>query len=122
MKTILIVDDFVAMRKTIGVILEEHGYRTVHAGGADNALTLLFDPGISIDLVLADFFLPDKNGFELLHEIRHRSLKPDIPVVFMSAEQHPALQFRKVGLNFSAWIKKPVNPEMLIFKVRRMLA
>jgi len=121
LKTILIVDDFHAMRRSISDVLERHGYRTVHSDRAGNALALLADPTIAIDLVLADFRLPDKNGFELLHGIRHQSTKPDVPVVFMSAEQHPARQFWNVGLKFSAWIRKPVSPEQLILKIERML-
>lgn len=109
------------MRKTLGVILEGNGYRTLHADRADNALTLLDDPAFAPDLVLADFRLPDKNGFELLHAIRHRSPMPEVPVVFMSADKDPVRQFREVGLSSPAWVRKPVNPELLISKIQRML-
>ncbi len=109
------------MRRSISAVLERHGYRTVHSDCAAHALSLLADSAVVIDLVLADFRLPDKNGFELLHGIRHHSTKPDVPVVFMSTEQQPARHFWNVGLKFSAWVRKPIRPDQLILKIERML-
>ena len=60
MQTILVIDDDEGLRDTIGVMLEQDGFRAVLAGdgrsGFDKAVTL------KPDLVLVDLRLPGMSG------------------------------------------------------------
>ncbi len=121
MKTILVVDDFAAMRRVICAILERNGYMTAQSDSISTSLALLNDPEISIDLVLTDFLLRNENGHQLLGMIRQHSVVPDIPLIFMSTEKYPARLLEQGGLQFAGWIRKPVNPDLLLSKIEKTL-
>src|ERR1700730_166261 len=67
MQTILVIDDDESLRDTIGVMLEQEGFRAVLAGdgrhGFDTAVT------IKTDLVLVDLRLPGMSGIEICKQL-----------------------------------------------------
>ena len=67
-KKALIVDDFPTARRLIKETLQEIGFECVEAADVDQALKL-FDEE-KVDLVIADTFMPEKNGMDLLKTLR----------------------------------------------------
>src|SRR5207247_8864612 len=78
---ILVVDDEPNVRKVLGAMLEQAGYLTTRAAGADEALDLVRaqDP----DLVITDLKMPGMDGLELLRRLKEGF--PEIPVVVLTA-------------------------------------
>ena len=68
MNHILVVDDEAGIRSSLEEILREEGYGVAGAADAKEAVTLLRDA--PYDVVLLDIWLPDRDGLELLAEIR----------------------------------------------------
>ena len=68
---ILVVDDEPQIRKFIDISLRSQGYATLLAGTGREGLTLLASKGA--DLVVLDLGLPDKDGKEVLKELRRWS-------------------------------------------------
>src|ERR1039457_330459 len=81
MQTILVIDDDEGLRDTIGVMLEQDGFRAVLAGdgrsGFDKAVTL------KPDLVLVDLRLPGMSGTEICKQLRAAQVKT--PIIVLSA-------------------------------------
>jgi CheY-like chemotaxis protein len=79
---ILIVDDNQDLAFLIKWMLEDEGYEVRSAkNGTDGYLTyLLFNP----DLVLTDIQMPEKNGLELIREIRCHN--PGVRTIYMSGD------------------------------------
>lgn len=81
MKTILVVDDYEALRRLTCDILEMEGYRAIPARDAAEALDLFEKE--DFDVVVTDFRMPGMNGLELAQVIQAR--RPGFPVIIMTA-------------------------------------
>lgn len=68
LKTILVVDDELAIARVTAQLLEFEGYRVLTAGTGSEAIHAAADPGVSA--VLLDIGLPDLDGFEVLRRLR----------------------------------------------------
>jgi len=116
-ETILLVEDYEALRKTVSRVLQESGFRVLEAGTASEALAILERRNERIELLIADLVLPDLSGFELEARALHRL--PNLVTVFISGYPEGVTPLR---IPESATIlEKPFSPEVLTFTVRRVL-
>jgi len=108
---VLVVDDNKALVSIVQMILESEGYevRTGDDGEAGYLISLLFRP----DLVITDIQMPEKDGLEMMEQIRVRS--PNVKTIYMSGELDRfqlllAEEERRYGVNL---LKKPfTKPEL----------
>lgn len=112
--TILVVEDDAIVRMLIVDVLEELDFNVLEAAGSEQALDIVQDAGVSIDLLMTDVGLPGMDGRELAAAAR--ALRPQLPILFASgyAEnlQVPA------GM---AVIGKPFSIDQLRDKVKSLL-
>ncbi len=78
---ILIIDDEAAIRESLETLLDLEGFSVFTAEDAESGLDQLAQH--SFDLVLLDFALPDRNGLDVLAEIRERNA--DQTVIMITA-------------------------------------
>ena len=81
-RTVLVVDDENDILILLKLILETHGYRALLAHGAVDALQLLGQDDLKIDLLLTDVVMPGMEGTDLARICR--KLRPGLPILFMS--------------------------------------
>jgi DNA-binding NtrC family response regulator len=116
-KTILIVDDELAMLKSYGRILRKRPWRVLTADRAERALETLENE--VIDLVITDIKMPDTHGIELLSKIRQKH--KELPVIvcsgFPGMKDDQTLRFHRIA----DFIEKPVDEEVLKRKIERVL-
>ena len=95
----LIVDDFSTARRLIKDSLEKIGFSCFEAENGNQALTLIKQT--SLNLVIADVMMPDKNGLELLKDIRSDDNMKDLPVILTMLEPFDELisDGKKLGMN-----------------------
>jgi len=79
--SILVVDDESEIREGLELLLNTEGYSTSSAETGEAGLAMIEET--PFDLVLLDVSLPDRNGLDLLREIRHRD--PNLSVVLITA-------------------------------------
>lgn len=80
-KTILVIDDDAAVRKTICDGLHDFGYMVWDAENGECAMSKI-DNGARPDMVITDIIMPDKSGIQTIMEIRNRY--PDIKILAIS--------------------------------------
>ena len=118
-ETILMAEDDESVRKLTRDLLEEYGYAVMEAVDGEDAVSKFREHEDSIQLLLFDLIMPKKNGKEAYDEIKQ--LKPGIRVIFSSGYEAEIIQKRgklSKSLNFLA---KPVIPEELLAKIRKVL-
>jgi len=118
-ETILLAEDDEPVRKLTRNLLEEYGYTVLEAIDGEDAVSRFKEHQDAVDLLLLDLIMPKKNGKEAYDDIR--KLKPGIKAIFSSGYEADIIQKRGKlvkGLNFLA---KPVIPEELLAKIRKVL-
>lgn len=114
---ILIVDDREDNLLSIETILENEDYEIVKASSGKAALKILLTQ-YDFTLILMDVQMPDMNGFETASLIYQREKLKHIPIIFITAHNHNDENvFEGYRVGAIDYIYKPINPELLRFKV-----
>lgn len=80
---VLVVEDEALIRLAVRHYLEGAGYEVLEAGSGPEALELVADPRLALDLLVTDMELPGMTGDRVAAELRSRC--PQLAVVYMSA-------------------------------------
>jgi DNA-binding NtrC family response regulator len=116
--SVLIIDDEVEIRESLQTLLELEGYEVEAAATGDEGLVRAGER--SFDLVLLDLALPDRNGIELLAEMRsHDSATPVIIITAYGTVENAVSAMQAGAVNF---IQKPWDNEKLLADVRAAVA
>jgi len=114
---ILVVDDREDNLLSIETILEKDGYTIQKALSGRAALKILLNQH-DFTLILMDVQMPDMNGFETASLIYERDKLKHIPIIFITAHnQDEEFMFKGYKMGAVDFIYKPINPELLRFKV-----
>ena len=114
---ILAVDDREDNLLSIETILERDGYTIIKATSGRAALKILLHQH-DFTLILMDVQMPDMNGFETASLIYQRERLKHIPIIFITAHnQGEEKMYEGYKLGGVDFIYKPINPELLRFKV-----
>src|SRR5450631_3053528 len=112
--SVLIVDDEAAIRESLQTLLEFEGYAVQVANDGLEGLTRIAEH--PFDLVLLDFALPERNGIEILHDIRERD--SDLPVIMITAYGTVENAVNAMQAGATNFIQKPWDNEKLLADVR----
>jgi two-component system KDP operon response regulator KdpE len=110
---ILLVDDEVAIQRTVGPLLRARGYELDMAGTAAEALKAFTER--PPDLIILDLGLPDMKGTEVCRRIRTQSA---VPIVVLSARGAEADKVNALDLGADDYVTKPFGPEELLARIR----
>jgi DNA-binding NtrC family response regulator len=116
--SILIIDDEAAIRESLQTLLEFEEYSVEMASTAEEGLSRLAER--PFDLLLLDFALPDKNGLEVLAEIRDRD--PLFPVIMITAYGTVENAVKAMQGGAANFIQKPWDNEKLLADIRNTIA
>jgi len=116
--SVLIIDDEVAIRESLETLLEFEGYSVESAETGEDGLARLSER--SFDLVLLDFALPDRNGLEILGDIRARD--SHLAVIMITAYGTLDNAVRAMQQGATNFIQKPWDNEKLLADVRAAVA
>jgi CheY-like chemotaxis protein len=116
MKTVLVVDDEVAIAEALSDILSDEGYRTLVAVNGQHGLTSALES--SPDLILVDMMMPVMDGPTMIAALRENPMTAEIPVVGMSALGPPPEADR---LGYHHFLEKPFDIDRLLGVVQRVI-
>jgi DNA-binding NtrC family response regulator len=100
---ILVVDDVRKLAEMITLFLNENGYSAEAYFSGEEALERFKKGGI--DLVIADYMLPEMNGLELLSLLKKEDPKLNFMMITAYAEMEHAFSASQMGAN--SFLKKP---------------
>ncbi len=116
-EAILLVEDEPMVLRVTQRLLERLGYRVYVAMRGDDALAMM-EAGLEFDLLLTDALLPGLDGHQLYR--RARTLRPRLPVVFMSG--HPGSEIDEYVVREGVgYLQKPFTHDDLAAKIRASL-
>src|ERR1700732_2049876 len=116
----LAADDNSNAQKTMALALADLGVEVVAVNNGEAAVRKLAD--VSPDLVLADIFMPVRNGYEVCEYIKKDSRFAGVPVVLLVGAFDPLDEREAQRVGADGILKKPfVPPEPLITMVRTLL-
>jgi two-component system, OmpR family, response regulator CpxR len=115
-RQILLIDDDRDMAEMLAEYLVPEGF-TVHlAFTAEAGLNRLQQGGLI--LVILDVMLPDRDGFSVLRELRHKSR---IPVIMLTTRASVADKVNGLETGADDYIPKPFTPIELLARIRTVL-
>ena len=105
------------MNRIISKKLKVEGYSVDSCYDGEEALNYI--KSTSYDIIIMDIMMPQKNGYEVLKEIRYEG--NSVPVLFLTAKD--ALEDRVKGLDLGAddYLVKPFHFEELMARIRVMI-
>src|SRR5713101_3896963 len=116
--SILIVDDEAEIRESLETLLEIEGYTAGSAASGREGLAQIAER--PFDVILLDLALPDKNGMDVLTEIR--LLNPTQAVIMITAYGTVENAVRAMQSGATNFIQKPWDNEKLLADVRAAVA
>ncbi len=113
---VLVIDDEPQIRKFIDISVRSQGYKTLLAETGEQGLSILASQGA--DLVILDLGLPDRDGQDVLKELRQWSRVPVIVLTVRSSEEQK-VSLLDAGAN--DYVTKPFGIEELMARIRALL-
>ncbi|MCW6511922.1 ATP-binding protein [Lichenifustis flavocetrariae] len=115
-RRVLVVEDNVEVGTFSTQILQDLGYETTWAAGAEEALRQLAEAPIRYDIVFSDVVMPGMNGVDLGRAIR--DLYPGLPILLTSGYSHALAEDGRHGFDL---LQKPYSIEDLSQKLRQSI-
>ncbi len=120
MTKILIIEDDDNVRELYEILLKSKGYEVVSASGGREGISL-YDPD-QIDLVLTDIFMEDKDGYEVIRELRRDFY--DVKIIAITGagfiDSRCALEMAK-SYGAQAALEKPIDWKVMNETIKEVL-
>jgi DNA-binding response OmpR family regulator len=118
--TLLLVEEEVLIRTAIGAYLRECGFRVIEVANADDAIAVLQEPHVAVDIVLCDVAMTSsKDGFSLAHWIRSNKIGVQVILAGSAAKAVAAAgDLCESGPTPS----KPYDPQILLEQIKQTIA
>lgn len=113
---ILVIDDEAQIRRFLDIGLRAEGYEVLLAANAADGLALAATQ--SPDLVILDIGLPDREGHDVLAELRQWS---QVPVLMLSVRDAESEKVRALDHGANDYVTKPFGIQELMARLRALL-
>ena len=114
---ILVVDDDLALGKTLTSLLKQAGLAARHVPSGEEALRVF--PSATFDAVITDVRMPGMDGLTLLRELKR--LAAEVPVIVLTAHGSISTAVEAMRLGANDFLTKPFEREEVIFTVQKAL-
>ena len=120
MAKIVVADDNSNIQRMVGLALKDQGIEVVAVGNGEAAVRKISE--LRPDLVLADVFMPVRNGYEVCQYVKEDSNLAHIPVILLVGAFDPLDESEAQRVGADGVLKKPfVPPDPLIAMVKAAL-
>lgn len=114
---IMVVDDALDVRETLGALLEAHGFRVSLASDGLQAIGKL--KAVVPDLIIVDQDMPNLNGWELIRRIRQAPAWSHLPAILNSGNPSDASCEEAW---FDAALDKPSSADEMVGLIKGLLS
>ena len=103
----------------IALFLKHAGYEVATANSADQALQIAASQ--SLDLIISDIGMPEKNGYELAESLRALDNYRSTPLIAVTGYTEFDDRGRSLSAGFNAHLTKPINPSQLLELIGKLI-
>jgi two-component system, chemotaxis family, sensor histidine kinase and response regulator PixL len=111
--TILVIDDSIAVRRYLAVMLGKEGYQVEQAKDGREAVEKLLG-GLVVQAALCDVEMPRLDGYGVLEALRSTETFADLPIVMLTSRSSDKHQQLAMNLGASAYFVKPYTESELL--------
>lgn len=116
---ILLADDSPTLRFLVAEVLTEAGFTVVEAEDGQDAVEKTYKE--NPDLLILDYDMPRKTGFEVVREIRSRTGYLHTPIIIFTADTHKSTKMEGLGLDIDDYLNKPADGDEIVARVKLLL-
>lgn len=116
---ILIVDDDSILLESIADLLLLADFQVITAGNGIEALQAM--ERRQPDCIVTDVMMPEMDGFALLETVRQNEDWEEIPIILITAYEHPLSEARRSNTDPDAILAKPFDIDQLVGSIRELL-
>ena len=113
---VLVIDDSMVIRRTVKDMLPDGKFEVVEAKDGAQGLELIHT--CNPNLIMLDFFLPKKSGYEVFQEIQNDPRLKAIPLLLMSGRKDEVTDKIPEPFEFFSFLEKPFDQKQLIQGIR----
>lgn len=117
MFSILVVEDDMTLNKMISAKLKKENYQVFSSFDGQQALDIM-DKN-HIDLIISDIMMPNKNGYELVKELRNASYM--LPILMVTAKDQMEDMEKGFMVGSDDYMIKPINMKEMVLRVKALL-
>lgn len=117
-KTILVVDDEKDIVDLLKYNLRREGYNVLTARNGREALE---QARLQPNVILLDVMMPERDGWEVVKELKRNMRTTDIPVIFLTAKGAEVDEVLGLELGADDYIIKPISIPKLLTRVKKVL-
>ena len=115
-KRILIVEDEKVVRDFLMLQLSKWGYKVTEAEDGVQAILKLGKD--NFDLIISDIMMPDKDGWELIKEVRLSPKTKNTPIIVLTTNDKDSDMFKGYELGANYYIPKPFTKAQLLHGIK----
>ncbi|MBP5404130.1 MAG: response regulator [Elusimicrobiaceae bacterium] len=119
MEKILLADDSHAIRFLVSEILTNAGFAVIQAQDGQEAIEKTYKE--NPDLLILDYEMPKKTGFEVVKEIRSRTGYLHTPIIIFTAVTDKSTKLEGLGLDIDDYLTKPADEDEIVARVKLLL-
>lgn len=120
-KALLVVDDSLTLRQTIGTTLKKCGYQVYEAEDGQAALEKMQQHS-DIRLIICDVEMPRLNGFEFLNRVRQNYRGSKVPIIMLTSRSGNKYRQIAIELGASGYLTKPYVEAELLSTITHLLS
>lgn len=112
----LVVDDEKSIRRFLIAALSSYGYSVSEAANAEQGIDLFFS--LRPDILILDLGLPDKDGVEVIREVRRKAYTP---IIILSVREDEINKIAALDAGADDYLTKPFHIGELLARIRAVL-
>ena len=116
---ILLADDSATLRFLVAEVLTDAGFTVVEAEDGQQAVEKIYKE--NPDLLILDYDMPQKTGFEVVREVRSRTGYLHTPIIIFTADTHKSTKMEGLGLDIDDYLNKPADGDEIVARVKLLL-
>ncbi len=116
---ILLADDSATLRFLVAEVLTDAGFTVVEAEDGQQAVEKIYKE--NPELLILDYDMPKKTGFEVVREVRSRTGYLHTPIIIFTADTHKSTKMEGLGLDIDDYLNKPADGDEIVARVKLLL-
>ncbi|MCQ2409994.1 MAG: response regulator [Elusimicrobiaceae bacterium] len=116
---ILLADDSPAILCLVSEVLTNAGFTVIQATNGQEAIEKTYKQ--NPDLLILDYDMPQKNGFEVVQEVRSRTGYLHTPIIIFTANTEKSTKLEGLGLDIDDYLTKPADEDEIVARVKLLL-